>query len=72
MWIARDKNGGLSAYREKPERQDKMFAVVHNDEREAKGGYRSAYLKLYEEEFPQITWENSPVEIKNIEIRDES
>lgn len=53
MWIARDKNRQLYAYPEEPVRDELAF-----------NGWDCMGLK--KDEFPEVTWENSPVEIKSI------
>lgn len=52
MWIARDKNNDLYAYNDKPTKENTFF----------EGG---SFLELDSNEFPEITWEKSPVEIQH-------
>lgn len=54
MWIARNKNGALWAYSSKPKRNNTYF--MPSDE--------SDYLALFDNDFKDVTWENSPKEIK--------
>lgn len=55
MWIARDKNNDLYAYSNRPVKENTFF----------EGG---DFLELDSNEFPEITWENSPVEIQHYEF----
>lgn len=52
MWIARDKNNDLYAYNGKPTKENTFF----------EGG---SFLELDSNEFPEITWEKSPIEIQH-------
>lgn len=55
LWIARDKDGSLYLYGEKPEREEcGMFAVSTTDD----------YCALIDTLLPEITWENSPRKVK--------
>ena len=61
LWIARDKDGYIWLYSQKPERHGSdwyLFSPTH------RGG-----VKLDSISFPSVTWENSPqqVELKLIE-----
>lgn len=67
MWIARDKDGELYLYNERPVREDSRYE---------KGTFYSGYfygeypsIRLDKNEFLEVTWENSPqqVELKLIE-----
>ena len=68
MWIARDENGWLFAYENKPFRKERdgIFEVSHLE-----GEWNWAELDTlpFSEMFPSVTWENSPqeVELKPIE-----
>lgn len=59
LWIARDKNEKIFLYREEPMKSEKheMF-----------GG--RPLMNLPKEEYPEVTWDNSPqqVELKLCEI----
>ena len=52
IWLARDKNGELWGYLNKPIRGEEFF----NDHGEGIG------FSITEKLFSEITWENSPVE----------
>lgn len=54
MWIARDKDGELFLYRVKPARHNYMFVELGN----------CGMTRLADDEFPEVTWENSPVEVE--------
>lgn len=55
MWIARDNNEQLFAYVERPVRNEYDLVFDGGD-----------CLELNSSEFPEVTWENSPIEIKTI------
>lgn len=59
MWIARDKYGNLYAYLNKPIRFEEVFGERDTLE-EAK---TVVYMKLPQDDFKDVTWENSPREI---------
>lgn len=56
-WIARDKDLGLFLYTEdEPKRSDDIF-VLHP--------YGKArFFEIDKNDFPEITWENSPMEVE--------
>lgn len=60
MWIARDKSGYLCIYNEKP-RKDEVEHIFEN---------KDELLHIDNDEFPEITWENSPVEITTTSFED--
>lgn len=53
MWIARNKDGKLYVYAHKPERRNIDFINTF-------GGV----LRINPSLFPEVTWENSPVEVE--------
>lgn len=53
MWIARDKDGKLYFYNLKPDKIDNYFQCDF-------GGM----LRINPNLFPDVTWENSPVEVE--------
>lgn len=55
MYIARDKNGTLWLYSEKPHRG---FGVWFSDS--------ANMMMINSEEFPQLKWEDEPIEVKLI------
>lgn len=58
MWIARDKDGDLWLYGQKPHKfrtRTDIFCSNENDE---------IYVKLYDNIFPEVTFENSPIEVE--------
>ena len=55
MWIARNKNGALWAYDSKPIRNNAYF-ITPSDE--------SKCFAIFDNDFKDVTWENSPKEIK--------
>ena len=55
LWIARDKNGSLWAYKRKPERTEKSFDIEY-------GVHERMYLDS--EDYPEVTWENSPQQVE--------
>ena len=53
MWIARDKDGKLYFYNLKPDRIDNYFRCSF-----------AGMLRINPDLFPEVTWENSPVEVE--------
>ncbi len=53
MWIARDPNGGICLHLEKP--------ALRND---AIGWLSSDWIILNEDLYPEVTFENSPMEVE--------
>lgn len=51
MWIARDKDGSLWLYTNKPTRKDRVFADG-----------KAFSLLVPQDLFKEVTWENSPKE----------
>ena len=56
MWIARDKNGHLFTFNKCPKKQSDGGFKVNSD---------SEYIEIDNRKFPEITWKNSPLEIKS-------
>lgn len=56
IWIARDKNGELWFFEEKPKRNEEVgyFKCVEGECEE---------LGTDADWFPEVTWENSPIEL---------
>ena len=54
MWIARDRDGSLWLYGNKPKKLVNMF--VEDGEYESLG-------TIDDYQFPEVTWENSPKEL---------
>lgn len=52
MWIARDENGSLYIYDNKPVRRKGRFEDESDE-----------YEEISEYYFPEVTWENSPKEL---------
>ena len=59
MWITRDLNGELYVFRHKPRRSKTQFGYNEGDT--SWDG-----CEINKDEFPEVTWENSPVEIKSL------
>lgn len=57
LWIARDKNGTLWIYKNKPQLDINYWYDVS-------GGTNGCIAKLSENSFPEITFENSPRQVK--------
>lgn len=55
FWIARDIDGGLYLYMNKPIRGDYRFTC---------GYVFDDYIQLDSDEFPEVTFENSPQEVE--------
>ena len=57
-WIARDKDGKLYVYNIKPKRYKEVFFVDFINDKDC--------FNINSEEFPEVTWENSPFEITSL------
>lgn len=57
IWIARDKNGDLYAYKTRPKRSQDIWIDMAHYER----GGTSKKLSLYW--FPELTWQDEPIEL---------
>jgi hypothetical protein len=60
MWIARDKDGTICVYKDEP-KYDIYEGEWYADDADL--GEVVTNFPLYDEEFPEVTCENSPVEI---------
>ena len=58
MWIARDKDGTLSLFKHKPINYADRCWILHNEFEYGN------FIELNSEDFPEITWENSPKEFE--------
>ena len=57
IWIARDEDGSIGLYHEKPIKKSHRFE-------EAEDGYMKGWIGyLDDDEYPEVTWENSPKEL---------
>ena len=56
VWIARDKDGSLYLYSEKPYKDIRMFVSAADD--------NGDIFKLDKNSHSEITWENSPQQIE--------
>lgn len=57
IWIARNSDGTLELYHEKPIRGNTHFKASEN-------GYMKGWIDCLDDEmYPQVTWENSPKEM---------
>lgn len=54
MWIARDQNGVICLYENRPTKRNNYFVGIDN----------LGYIYLPKEWFPEVTWENSPKEVE--------
>ncbi len=59
MWIARDSDGSLWAYSARPFRKRGMFDLPE----EYLGMQGIDLIDINKDEFPEVTWKNSPKEI---------
>lgn len=50
MWIARDKDGELYLYIDKPDRNEQRF-------------FKYPFVEIQKKYFPSLTWENSPQKV---------
>jgi hypothetical protein len=57
IWIARNSDGTLELYHEKPKRGKTHF-------KESEEGYMKGFVGyLPDDVYPEVTWENSPKEL---------
>ena len=63
MWIARDKSGRLNAFTYSPSKIETEGIFVCDDVFEEDG---NTVMLLLPFDFPEVTWENSPVEVANL------
>ncbi|MBO6117359.1 MAG: hypothetical protein J6P44_02325 [Bacteroidales bacterium] len=63
MWIARDESGELWAFTHEPALDNKGRSVFFK----RYDRYQHDLMHLNKDEFPEITFENSPVEITGLE-----
>lgn len=68
IWLARDTNGDLSAFANKPVRGECMFAVSEDctdvfDEDYSDFCRGEPFVQLPKHFYPEVIWENSPVEL---------
>ncbi|MBR1773908.1 MAG: hypothetical protein IJ759_00110 [Bacteroidales bacterium] len=68
MWIARDENGRLYAYGSKPIKLKTEFSCESyiEDDYDYENFDYDDWCELNPKEFPEVAWENSPVEIKSL------
>ncbi len=59
MWIARDEDGSLWAYSARPRRKRGKFDLPEN----MLGMIGVDIIEINKDEFPEVTWKNSPKEI---------
>lgn len=75
MWIARDMYGSLNLFEDKPDRCDKVEGNFPGDKtfnihpctwriKNPYGGFNiSGFVKINKELFPNLKWEDEPVEV---------
>lgn len=56
VWIARDADGGLFMFSQKPKREDRWFVACKSKPEPL------SWWELPEKLLPEVTWENSPKE----------
>lgn len=66
LWIARDKNGYLYLYNNKPIRTKECteFENNYNSEYEDSIDNDYGYIEINSKLFPEVTWENSPQQVE--------
>ncbi len=67
MWIARDKSGRVNAFTYQPRKVEAEGIFVCDDVFEEDG---NTVMVLLPFDFPEITWENSPVEVAHLPAAD--
>ena len=77
LYIARDKNGYLYLYNNKPIRTKEGTEFENNYDSEYEDIVYKDYLEIDKgsieidsELFPEVTWENSPQQVKLILVKD--
>ena len=60
LWLARDRSGALFVYSELPVRKENLFLL----ESRSDDPYAPRLMVLDENSYPEVTWENSPIEVK--------
>lgn len=70
MWLARNKNGSLFAYTIKPVYEDDGFFGIYPGEKLSDAELNLIFMEPNSTEFPEITFENSPVEITGTGLSD--
>lgn len=63
MWIARDKSGRVNAFTYQPRKVEAEGIFVCDDIFEEDG---NTVMVLLSFDFPEVTWENSPVEVAHL------
>ena len=63
LWIARDEEGTLVLYTEKPEKIDDIFIAPTED---------TSFIFLKKDRYPEVTFENSPQQVELKLIEDEN
>jgi hypothetical protein len=65
IWIARNKNGDLYLLQDKPTREYNYWDVEDNDGKTLNFsiGEKESWVKLNNDYYPEVTWENSPIEL---------
>lgn len=53
IWIARSKYGYLALFKNKPKKKDSFWDVDSDED----------YYPIDNDLFPEVTWENSPIEL---------
>lgn len=74
LWIARDKNGYLYLYNNKPIRNEEFDSFeINDDESECENiVLYDDSIELDSELFPEVTWENSPQQVELKLIKNDS
>lgn len=63
MWVARDKNGKLFLYKDKPQRELGIFVLAYTFEaKENKDVF--PFMIINEEQFSDLKWEDEPIEVE--------
>lgn len=70
MWVARDKNGVLCLYNAQPTRLEECFSVNPNNNPEIDCQLIGDYICLDPDLFPNIKWEDEPIEVEVVSINE--
>ncbi len=63
LWIARDKEGYITLHEERPFNNSGMWFSYNNS--------NLPYIRIYQEAFPEVTFENSPQEVELKLVKEE-
>lgn len=72
LYIARNKNGYLYLYNNKPIRNEEFNTFDMDDDNYEYNKLYDNYVEICPELFPEVTWENSPQQVELKLIKNDS